>query len=115
MTAPPNYQWQLLLERALPAYAGTDGDRDSEKGGIGQDGPAGEARSKPKLNLRNTLAKWFVDCMTLGAILNVVAFFILMGLMKGESLEVIGQNIRTVSTVGCGLWQNHEYKSRDHV
>lgn len=103
ITAPPNYQWQHFLEKTLPAYVGVDDGRDLEKRENGQGSLTDEARSKPKLSLRNTLTKWFVDCMTLGAIVNVVAFFILMGLLKGQSLEIIGQNIRTVSTaVGLG-------------
>ncbi|ROV89982.1 hypothetical protein VMCG_10091 [Cytospora schulzeri] len=104
ITAPPNYHWQLFLEKNLPAYVGVDDGRDLEKRGIGQDSLADEARSKPKLSLRNTLTKWVVDCLTLGAIVNVVAFFILMGLLKGQSLEIIGQNIRTVSPAGDLGW-----------
>lgn len=103
ITAPPNYQWQILLEKVLPAYSAMDGARDAEKGGVGPERLAGEERTTPRLNMRNTLAKWFVDCMTLGAIVNIGAFFVLMGLMKGESFEVIGRNIRTVSTAGR-LW-----------
>lgn len=98
VTAPPNYQWQHYLEKTLPAYTGMNDGRDSEKGRVGHVSLADEARSKPNLNMRNTLIKWFVDCITLGAIVNIAAFMILMGLMKGESLEMIGQNIRTVST-----------------
>lgn len=101
MTVPPNYQWQLLLEKWFPAYARTspasdnskDG-RDIEKGGVRQ---VEDTSGKPKLNMRNTLIKWFVDCMTAGALLNTVAFLVLMGLMKGQGMGAIGQNLRTVS------------------
>lgn len=105
MTAPPNYQWQLIIEKWFPAYARTspasdnskDG-RDVEKGGARQ---AEDASGKPKLNLRNTLIKWFVDCLTVGALVNTVAFLVLMGLMKGQGMGVIGQNLRTVSALSC--------------
>lgn len=104
MTAPPNYQWQILLEKWFPAHARTstasnskDG-RDIEKAGVGQ---AEGATDKPKLNMRNTLIKWFIDCMTLGALLNTVAFLFLMGVMKGQDMGEIGQNLRTVSAVSC--------------
>lgn len=105
MTAPPNYQWQILLEKWFPAHARTskvsenskDG-RDVEKGGVGQ---AEGASGKPKLNMRNTLIKWFIDCMTLGALLNTVAFLFLMGVMKGQEMGEIGQNLRTVSALSC--------------
>lgn len=103
MTAPPNYQWQLLLEKWFPAHARTspasdkskDG-RDVEKGGVGQ---AEDASGKPKLNIRNTLIKWFIDCMTVGALWNTVAFLFLMGIMKGQAMGEIGQNLRTVSVI----------------
>ncbi|KAL2283399.1 hypothetical protein FJTKL_10000 [Diaporthe vaccinii] len=99
MTAPPNYQWQIVLEKWFPAYARTspasdtpkDG-RDVEKGVAGQ---AENASGKPKLNMRNTLIKWFIDCMTVGALLNTVAFLVLMGLMKGQETGMIEQNLRT--------------------
>ncbi|KAI3401699.1 hypothetical protein diail_9363, partial [Diaporthe ilicicola] len=99
-TAPPNYQWQFLLEKRYPAYApvsstpGTPRDeRDLEKEGARQ---GEDANSKPKLNVRNTLIKWFVDCMTVGALLNTLAFLFLMGLMKGQNMEKIGRNVRAV-------------------
>lgn len=103
MTAPPNYQWQLLLERWFPAYArpstvssnSKDG-RDIEKGGARQVEDAG---GSSKLNIRNTLTKWFVDCMTVGALVNTVAFLVLMGVMKGHGMGQIGQNLRTVSAL----------------
>lgn len=105
MTAPPNYQWQLVLEKWFPAYARAspasdnpkDG-RDLEKGGARQVEDAG---GKPKLNIRNTLTKWFVDCMTVGALVNTVAFLVLVGIMKGHGMGQIGQNLRTVSALSC--------------
>lgn len=71
--------------------------RDLEKGTFGQGSPDGEAGGKPKLNIRNTLTKWFVDCMLVGAILNTLAFFVIMGFLKGQSFVMIAQTIRTVS------------------
>jgi hypothetical protein len=44
------------------------------------------------------MIKWFIDCMTLGALLNVAAFIILMGIMKGRSPNQIGSALRTVCT-----------------
>lgn len=103
MTAPPNYQWQIVLEKWYPAHASTSkgsenfpGREDIEKDGVGQ---AEDASGKPKLNIRNTLIKWFIDCMTVGALWNTVAFLILMGVMKGQEMGEIGQNLRTVSAI----------------
>ncbi|KAI8960317.1 hypothetical protein F5Y11DRAFT_269635 [Daldinia sp. FL1419] len=111
ITAPPNYMWQQLLERSFPAYERKASIGDIEKQGV--DGEDVRARGnvddqKPKLNLRNTLTKWFIDCITLGAIFNTVAFFILMGVLKYQSLGQIMQNIRTetipVIVAGYKIW-----------
>lgn len=109
LTTPPNYQWQQILERLFPAYphkapisAGVTKDHDIEKDGGLPVGGSSQVESKPKLNLRNTFTKWFVDCITLGAILNTAAFLIGMGLMKGQSYAQIGESLRTVSDAsGC--------------
>lgn len=105
LTAPPNYQWQILLERWYPGYARTSPASDNFKDGNDIEmGPAPQAEAtsgKPKLNMRNTLIKWFLDCITVGALLNVVAFLVLMGLMKGQGMGEIGQNLRAVSAITC--------------
>lgn len=56
-------------------------------------GTANGAR-KPKLNIKHTLMKWFIDCMTLGALLNTVGFLVIMGLLKSQPWEQITKNIR---------------------
>lgn len=112
MTAPPNYQWQLLLEKWFPAHARTSPASDNSKDGrdIEKEGArqVEDARGKPKLNMRNTLAKWFVDCMTVGALVNTVAFLVLMGLMKGHGMGQIGENLRTetipIVVAGYKIW-----------
>ncbi|KAI1488330.1 hypothetical protein F5X96DRAFT_645980 [Biscogniauxia mediterranea] len=145
LTAPPNYMWQGLLERAFPAYGRTanplavvtgshspSGGRDLEKqladvggggegvllpGGGGGAGGGGDSNSSSvgggedrgrRLNVRNTLSKWFIDCITLGAVMNTVAFFILMGFLKRQPLAQIGHNIRTqtvpVIVAGYKIW-----------
>jgi hypothetical protein len=118
LTSPPNYMWQQLLERSFPAYArtrssprsGSDSPRDLEKQTVMTEGTAAGAgpEAKPKLNLRNTLAKWFIDCITLGALFNTVAFFVLMGMLKGQPAAVIAHNIRTETipliVAGYKIW-----------
>ena len=49
-------------------------------------------------SMRNTLTKWFVDCITAGAIMNTIAFLVIMGIMKGQGADQIGSNIRTVGS-----------------
>ncbi|KAK7984727.1 hypothetical protein PG996_006035 [Apiospora saccharicola] len=123
ITCPPNYIWQQWLERSFPAYERRAAPNDVEKNqhemekmsesngasvGVGQSGAGGEAANKPKLNIQNTMAKWFIDCMTLGAVMNTVAFFILMGFLKGQGLGQIGFNIRneTIPLIVAGykIW-----------
>lgn len=103
LTAPPNYKWQQQLERWLPAYAPdkvamlplttADAREDKDDHENVDIGPS----SKLKLNIKHTLMKWFIDCMTLGALFNTVAFLVLMGLLKGQSRQQIGTNVRVVS------------------
>ncbi|KAI2623948.1 hypothetical protein GGS26DRAFT_593469 [Hypomontagnella submonticulosa] len=110
ITAPPNYMWQQWLERSFPAYERKASAGDVEKQGVdGEDaGNSERVEQQPKLNLRNTFAKWFIDCITLGAIFNTVAFFILMGILKAQPLAQIQQNIRTetipVIVAGYKIW-----------
>ncbi|KAI1306366.1 hypothetical protein F5Y03DRAFT_140512 [Xylaria venustula] len=117
LTAPPNYMWQQLLERTFPAYErkrssggtgiGSESPRDLEKQ-LTDEAGAGPSEPKPKLNLRNTFTKWFIDCITLGAIFNTVAFFVLMGMLKRQPVAVIGHNIRyetiPVIVAGYKIW-----------
>lgn len=109
MTAPPNYHWQQFLERSFPAYidprpASADASGHELKPTNPDGGPspaaleagAGASVPEPKFSLRNTLTKWFVDCITLGAIMNTMAFLVIMGAMKGQGLGQIYYNIQTV-------------------
>jgi hypothetical protein len=104
LTAPPNYLWQLVLERlfpsrkpldttkpTLPRYEARDHDPL-----LGEDDLQQDEELETKLDWKNTIIKWLLDCMTFGALLNVSAFIILMGFMKGRSLDQIGTALRTV-------------------
>ncbi|KAI0444726.1 hypothetical protein F4803DRAFT_511029 [Xylaria telfairii] len=115
LTAPPNYLWQQLLERTFPAYerrrpgSGSDSPRDLEKQLAAEKPEAGAGpEPKPRLNLRNTFTKWFIDCITLGAIFNTVAFFVLMGVLKRQPVAIIAHNVRTetipVIVAGYKIW-----------
>lgn len=112
ITAPPNYMWQQFLEKALPAYPPmhqlhTHGDKDIElramEESIGEGvGPQNEAPVQSKFSIRNTLAKWFIDCITAGAIMNTVAFLVVMGILKGQPAIQIASNIKAVSLQSLG-------------
>ncbi|KAG9894811.1 hypothetical protein KCU98_g12592, partial [Aureobasidium melanogenum] len=103
LTAPPNYLWQHALERLfpgrkpsnptktiLPHYEIREHDNLS-----GEDGLRQQEEPETKLDWKNTMIKWFIDCMTLGALLNTGAFIIIMGIMKGRSMHQIGSALRT--------------------
>jgi hypothetical protein len=112
MTAPPNYHWQAFLERQFPAYPAGRGPQLGRLADLemqpGDDAPelkeGYEERMaqitkdrESKFSTRNTLTKWFVDCITAGAIMNTVAFLVIMGLLKGQGGSQIWSNIKTVS------------------
>jgi hypothetical protein len=114
ITTPPNYKWQQWLEANFPAYerSPADGARDLENQIHKEkedDAPDENATSyKPKLNWRNTLTKWFMDCITVGALVNTVIFFLLMGIFKHQDTATIGHNIRTQTipliVAGYKIW-----------
>ncbi|KAK7418942.1 hypothetical protein QQX98_003645 [Neonectria punicea] len=107
LTAPPNYHWQQYLERSFPAYPLNSrverlGDiemRPHDDAPELKDGfPQRPGTPEPKLSLKNTLTKWFIDCITAGAIMNTVAFLVLMGILKGQGSSQIWNNIMTTHT-----------------
>ncbi|KAI5464909.1 hypothetical protein BGZ63DRAFT_378978 [Mariannaea sp. PMI_226] len=117
LTAPPNYQWQQYLERTFPAYPivrpkeriddiemKPHDDAPELKEGF----PPVPGTTEPKFSLKNTLTKWFVDCMTVGAIANTIAFLVLMGILKGQGGSTIWKNIKTetipIIVAGYKIW-----------
>ncbi|THY31205.1 hypothetical protein D6D00_02346 [Aureobasidium pullulans] len=103
LTAPPNYLWQHTLERVFPGRKPIDSTKTvlpryeirEHDELLGEDVLQQEEEFGTKLDWKNTMIKWFVDCMTLGALLNTAAFLILMGIMKGRSPGEIGTALRT--------------------
>ncbi|KAF4965457.1 hypothetical protein FSARC_6759 [Fusarium sarcochroum] len=123
MTAPPNYHWQAFLERKFPAYPPgkapqLDRLRDLEmqpaedapelKEGYEERMAQITKDKESKFSMRNTLTKWFVDCITAGAIMNTIAFLVLMGLLKGQGGSQIWSNIKTetipIIVAGYKIW-----------
>ncbi|TIA16090.1 hypothetical protein D6C80_04771 [Aureobasidium pullulans] len=86
LTAPPNYLWQHALERVFPGRKPIDSTKTvlpryeirEHDELLGEDVLQQEEEIETKLDWKNTMIKWFVDCMTLGALLNTAAFLILM-------------------------------------
>lgn len=110
LTAPPNYHWQQFLERQFPAYIAPQPPQyqsiELQRIEEGEQLSTSQAEQSPidsqgKFSLRNTLTKWFIDCMTAGAIMNTVAFLVIMGVLKGHSFAAVWQNIIDVSFLIC--------------
>ncbi|KAI8660369.1 hypothetical protein NCS57_01013800 [Fusarium keratoplasticum] len=121
ITAPPNYHWQQFLERTFPAYPSV---RPQERIGDIEMTPAEDAPElkegyeermaevnrdrEPKFSMKNTLTKWFVDCISAGAIMNTVAFLIIMGVLKGQASSQIWSNIKKetipIIVAGYKIW-----------
>jgi len=89
----------MLLERSFPSHHPQQADgidleqTASGKEKVDQYTLESTAPAAQKLNIRNTIIKFFVDCITLGSLFNTCAFFIIMGLFKGQSLAKIGHNV----------------------
>ncbi|KAF9784147.1 hypothetical protein IL306_008349, partial [Fusarium sp. DS 682] len=123
MTAPPNYHWQAFLERTFPAYPSGKAPQLERLNDLEMQ-PAEDAPElkegyeermaqinkdrEPQFSMRNTLTKWFVDCITAGAIMNTIAFLIIMGLLKGQGGSQIWSNIKTetisIIVAGYKIW-----------
>jgi hypothetical protein len=104
LTAPPNYLWQLALERLFPSRKPLDTTKPTlpryethdHDPLLGEEDLYQDQELETKLDWKNTIIKWLLDCMTFGALLNVSAFIILMGCLKGRSLIQVGSALRTV-------------------
>ncbi|RDA83254.1 hypothetical protein CP532_4501 [Ophiocordyceps camponoti-leonardi (nom. inval.)] len=109
VTTPPNYLWQQFLERSFPSHPRVSviASDDIELKGADEVTTTTTAPIRP-LSIRNTATKWFVDCITLGALGNTVAFLLLMGLLKGQPAVHIWRNVRSetipIIVAGYKIW-----------
>ncbi|KAK8924370.1 PXMP2/4 family protein 3 [Metarhizium anisopliae] len=94
LTTPPNYHWQQFLERRFPAYIPTRPPYEAiELHQIAEEGGERQAQPPEAFSYHNTLTKWFIDCITVGAVLNTVAFLVIMGVLKARSPGSIWQSV----------------------
>lgn len=119
LTAPMNYKFQQLLEYAFPGVengpapirrrslrhrAGHRRHDDLER----QVEKRSPASRRPRLHWGNVLAKWFLDCLSLGTVLNTTAFLVIMGVLKGQSAHQVAANLRTqlapIVLAGYRVW-----------
>ncbi|KAL9096382.1 MAG: hypothetical protein Q9165_001379 [Trypethelium subeluteriae] len=115
ITCPPNFLWQQWLERTFPGRKDVDtpeDEKDEDGIDMAERGKEKIEASKPQgksnLNIRNTLTKWFIDCITMGAIFNTVAFLLLINLLKGNGPDITMRAIRyetiPIIVAGYKLW-----------
>jgi hypothetical protein len=112
ITTPPNYYWQGWLEKTWPGYEPSATRRpwkdDIELADKVAEKEKEQQPTKPKLNKRNTLTKWFIDCITVGAVVNTVAFLLIMGVLKGMDSATIQQKVRNetipIIVAGYRVW-----------
>ncbi|KIW29182.1 hypothetical protein, variant [Cladophialophora immunda] len=91
ITTPPNYKWQLALERNFPTNP-TKSDKVVDAREKKDDG-AQAVGKKETLSVTNTVAKFVLD-QTIGASLNTIWFIIMINLLRGESLSYIVTTIQ---------------------
>ncbi|KAF4554532.1 Mpv17 / PMP22-like protein 2 [Elsinoe fawcettii] len=114
IVAPPNFIWQGWLEKTFPARKIVSENRrpSPEQIELGEANGFKEKQEEQEVRVdfswTNTFKKWFVDCITMGAIMNTVAFLIIMGLMKSKTLPEIGQAVRKetipIIVAGYKIW-----------
>ncbi|KAF2726257.1 hypothetical protein K431DRAFT_214169 [Polychaeton citri CBS 116435] len=108
MTAPPNFYWQVWLERMLPARPSPSSPRGAyqteEQIGLESETRADATATttvvrrdlaRNGISWRNTFGKWFLDCITLGTLWNIAAFLLIIGLLKGHSTAQVVETVRT--------------------
>ncbi|KAL2844700.1 hypothetical protein BJX68DRAFT_242868 [Aspergillus pseudodeflectus] len=96
--SPLSFLWLERLESRFPSFI------DDKPTAIGK---AKTNKKKPKLNVRNTVAKIIVD-QVIGGAWNTVAFIATMGLLRGQDYEVIKGQIQNdfwpIMLAGLKLW-----------
>jgi hypothetical protein len=95
IVAAPNYIFQTVLERCFPTRTvpkslleqGHTKDKKNDEELL---------RKHGQLDVRNTVIKFFLD-QSLSATANTMLFIVVLGLIKGQSLEYIRAAVSTVS------------------
>ncbi|KAL1890602.1 hypothetical protein Sste5346_008118 [Sporothrix stenoceras] len=113
LTAPMNYKFQQLLEYAFPGHGNRPAREHRYTPGRKRtdDLERQDEKRRPSphhLHWGNVFAKWFLDCLSLGTVLNTTAFLIIMGVLKGQSASQIEANLRNelarIVVTGYRVW-----------
>ncbi|KAL8644170.1 MAG: hypothetical protein Q9226_007902, partial [Calogaya cf. arnoldii] len=105
LATPPNYLWQLYLERKFPGY---DIEKREANGEVkGAESVGGGVTIKKKLNVANTLMKMVIE-QTLGSVVNVALHLgivrALQGVPVAECLQVVRTQTLPLMVAGYKLW-----------
>ena len=96
IVAAPNYIFQTVLEKCFPTR--TVPKSLLEQAHTKDKTNDGELmRKHGQLDVRNTVIKFFLD-QSLSATTNTMLFIVVLGLIKGQSIEYIRAAISTVSS-----------------
>ena len=90
INTPPNYYWQLYLEKKLPGYTTKKVEVDDGGKGVG---------AERKLNMRNTLLKFALD-QTIAALWNVGLYLGVVRLLQGLPVEKCWRAVKVVCNIG---------------
>lgn len=82
------------LDNLEKGAAPTASWRPSSTIGSGSTSSSSSSLPQPRLNWWNTMAKWFLDCISLGTFINTVAFLVIMGVLKGQSAGQVASTLR---------------------
>ncbi|TQS36420.1 hypothetical protein Golomagni_03132, partial [Golovinomyces magnicellulatus] len=108
LNSPPNYIWQTYLENSFPSsHLSISPTEHQNKGNHDPRGKKPEQKSKPRLLLKNTFIKFFLD-QTIGACVNTLFFLIVLAGLRGASIDeaitITGREFWPVMTAGWKLW-----------
>ncbi|TID16014.1 integral membrane protein [Venturia nashicola] len=91
LNTPLNCLWQDFIEASFPSNVATDVEVPNKT-----DEKAKALQRKKVFSVKNTLIKFALD-QTLGAAVNIPLFIVIIGVVKGRSMNTITNNVKAVS------------------
>lgn len=96
IVAAPNYVFQTVLEKCFPTRT-VPKSLSEQAHAKDKKNDEDLLRKHGQLDVRNTVIKFFLD-QSLSATTNTMLFIVVLGLIKGQSIEYICTAISTVSS-----------------
>jgi protein Mpv17 len=92
LNTPINCWWQDLIEASFPSNVRRDVKVQNKT-----DEKATALKTEQVFSVKNTIIKFFLD-QTIGAAVNIPLFIGIIGMVKGQSLDTITNNVKAVSS-----------------